>query len=344
MGESFSGGLSDRSEGFKSFGGLAREHVSGRTRTAYHNSTLSYVMGESPGALGRHAGGMSRRPAAGGRLCLPRARGSRPGALRGPQCVFTRSRASGKAPIVALLHPNTSHAQARSTTRCRGPPPDPPLTYARNLVPCLRLTPLPPQTLRLCPQNPDLAQARSTTRCPGPPSGRSVCRRSPHCPTPAPDAAPAHSPRSPSPGALNDTLSWTTIRPLGVLPLSARCRPADLTFEDGEAATGPPLGPAMWGTCNTVRRLNGQDGCDAKADPAACPSLDGPVYGEQRARAALKRPLRSGGRCAQAAAARLRRAVRPCALEAPRAGGSVGRSRSGPRAVDAPPPPPPPNI
>jgi hypothetical protein len=86
-----------------------------------------------------------------------------------------------------------------------------------------------------------------------------------------------------NPGAINDTLSWTTIRPLGVLPLDARCRPTDLRFEDGEQATGPPLSREMWGTCNTVRRLNGGPVCDAAKDPAACPSLDGDMYGEQDA-------------------------------------------------------------
>ena len=80
-------------------------------------------------------------------------------------------------------------------------------------------------------------------------------------------------------GALNDTLSWTTIRPLGVLPLDTRCRPSDLRFEDGEAATGPPLNPKMWGACNTVRRLNGQDVCSSGKTPGACPSLEGPIYG-----------------------------------------------------------------
>jgi hypothetical protein len=91
-----------------------------------------------------------------------------------------------------------------------------------------------------------------------------------------PSTPPATHPPA---GALNDTLSWTTIRPLGVLPLDTRCRPADLSFEDGEAASGPPLKEGMWGACNTVRRLNGQDVCAEGKTPGACPSLEGPIYG-----------------------------------------------------------------
>jgi hypothetical protein len=85
------------------------------------------------------------------------------------------------------------------------------------------------------------------------------------------------------PGAINDTLSWTTVRPLGVLPLDARCKPGDLKFEDGEAAAGPPLDPKIWGACETVRRLDEMDGCDEGAAPDACPPLEGP-YGERARR------------------------------------------------------------
>ena len=82
-------------------------------------------------------------------------------------------------------------------------------------------------------------------------------------------------------GAMNDTLSWLTVRPLGALPLDARCKPADLRFEDGEEASGPPLDARMWGACNTVRRLNGEvEGapCDPRKQPAACPQVDPSIY------------------------------------------------------------------
>ncbi|KAI8476540.1 MAG: hypothetical protein J3K34DRAFT_516428 [Monoraphidium minutum] len=97
-------------------------------------------------------------------------------------------------------------------------------------------------------------------------------------------------------GGLNDTLSWLTIRPLATLPLDARCRPARAAFDDGDAASGPPLRAAAWGGCNTVARLNGADGCDGRGDAASCPPLDGPYddwqYGQMLRRT---RKLLGGG-------------------------------------------------
>jgi hypothetical protein len=66
------------------------------------------------------------------------------------------------------------------------------------------------------------------------------------------------------------------VRPLGVLPLSARCKPRDVRFEDGEAASGPPLDAKMWGACETVRRLNAINACDEGGSPDSCPPLEGP--------------------------------------------------------------------